>query len=185
MKALIIYAHPKTEGQNSLMFQEIKKNLKKKKISFSIIDLYKDKFNPVLNANEHYTSGNRFISSQVKKYQKKLTDSEYLIFIYPIWWYSMPAIMKGFLDKVLTARFAFKFKNKLPIGLLKNKAIILCSSGAPAWFYKVKGDSNKKVIKDTLKFCGVKTSYFLIGSADTSENSERVKKLALKVSNLL
>jgi hypothetical protein len=46
-----------------------------------------------------------------KKIQKQITESNHLIFIYPVWWGSMPAILKGFFDRVLTPGFAFRFND--------------------------------------------------------------------------
>ena len=116
MKTLIIYAHPKTEGHCSTILYEVKKVMKEKKKKYDLIDLYKIKYDPILHDEEHYTAGegHRKVSKENKKFQKMIKDTNELIFIYPIWWGSMPAILKGFIDRVFTSHFAYQYKGPIP-----------------------------------------------------------------------
>ena len=185
MKTLIIYAHPNTPAHNPKILEEVKVGLKKLKQDYEIIDLYKLKYDPILHEDEHYTSGNYNISRQNKEFQKKIKQSKNLIFIYPIWWNSMPAILKGFIDRVFTGRFAFIYKNKMPVGLLKGKrAIVFTSSGAPNIFYKIieRSFGSKQMTRYILHFCGIKSKFFNIGSSiELNENQKnKIKKQVLK-----
>ena len=109
---LIIYAHPNKEGNCGKILNFTEKTLKEKNIGYELIDLYENKYNPCLLDKEHYTSGKFEISEQNKAFQKQIQENKNIIFIYPIWWGSMPAILKGFFDRVFTSRFAFKYKKK-------------------------------------------------------------------------
>lgn len=104
----IIYAHPWNKSYNHAIFKSITEVLKTTEEPFQVIDLYEDKFNPVYSAEELrlYSKGETNYPL-VKEYQNKLKDSSELIFIFPIWWYSMPSILKGFLDKVFLPKFAY------------------------------------------------------------------------------
>jgi len=181
MKTLIIYANPDKTGYCGQYLKELEKKLKEKKQNYEIIDLYEDKFNPVLSLEEHYTSGHKKISKEILNYQKKITESNSLIFIYPNWWNSVPAILKGFFDRTLTPGFAYKYINKIPNQLLKNKkAIILSSTGAPKIydFFIMKSRFIKTVKINTLNFCGIKTKSFVIYSANklTDKHKQKIKK---------
>ena len=68
-----------------------------------VIDLYKEEFDPV-------SFGDNKIAPDVEKHQTLIKDAHCLVFIYPIWWFRAPAILEGWIDRVFTLGFAFKFK---------------------------------------------------------------------------
>jgi NAD(P)H dehydrogenase (quinone) len=166
MKVLIIYAHPGTPGHCPLILREVESVLKEKKMDFKTLDLYKMHYDPILHENEHYTSGNKELSEETKAIQQDIMESDHLIFIYPVWWYSMPAMLKGFLDKVLTPRFAYVYEGYIPKGLLKGKkATIFFTTGGPRLYYLFIGNPTKKIMSMTLSFMGIKSRFIHIGNA--------------------
>jgi NAD(P)H dehydrogenase (quinone) len=189
MNALIIYSHPKTGGFCEAILEETKEVLAAKNISAEILDLYTLDYNPVLLGDEHYTRGNKNISQQTSSFQDSIRKSDLLIFIYPIWWGTMPAILKGFFDKTFVSGFGFEYRGKIPVGLLKGKkSIVMFTSGAPSVFsFLFQANRPKKHIeKDILGFCGIKAKAYQFGSATSfSDNEkERIKKFvgkALKI----
>ncbi|NTV23895.1 MAG: NAD(P)H-dependent oxidoreductase [Nanoarchaeota archaeon] len=170
---LIIYAHP-GEGHCSFILEETKACLSRDKENFEVLDLYKMGFDPVLPRKEHNTSGKGIPDMHIAKVQEKIKKAKTMIFIYPVWWGTMPAIMKGFFDRVFTSGFAFKYTNKMPQGLLKDKrAIVLATSGAPAILNNI-GFANKAlqgIKSDILEWCGIRTKLFVFGSALDPEKS--------------
>lgn len=138
---LIIYAHPGTEGFNSRILDRARQFLDEKGEEYEVIDLYGINYDPVLKKEEHYTAGNKTITEENLEFQKKIKQASKLMFIYPVWWGGMPAILKGFLERVFTPGFAFKYrKDKLiksiPDKLLADKkAVCLITSGGPEIFY--------------------------------------------------
>ncbi|MCF7872052.1 NAD(P)H-dependent oxidoreductase [Candidatus Woesearchaeota archaeon] len=186
-EVLIVFAHPSKEGHNVLIFNNVKKLLKEKNLNYSVVDLYKDKFNPVLEDTELYTQGKRELSKQVFNYQNLIKEHEKLIFIFPIWWNGPPAILKGFFDKVLTGRFAFTYKEItrnlfIPIKLLiGKKAAVFYTTGSPKIAFEgyLGGRGRKVVCKDILGFCGIKSKGFILDNAKKiDENTQtRVSKL--------
>lgn len=185
METLIIYAHPKTKGYCPEIMSEVLKQLKIRGLKYDVIDLYKIKYDPVLHEKEHYTAGGYDVSKQNKEFQSKIKKAKKLIFIYPIWWASMPAILKGFIDRVFVGRFAFTYVNGVPKGLLKGrKAAIFTTSGAPKFFsWLFQGGSTIKGIKNMiLGFCGIKSKVFQLGSAQeyNSKRKGEIRKLVKK-----
>ncbi|MBT7903655.1 NAD(P)H-dependent oxidoreductase [Candidatus Woesearchaeota archaeon] len=190
MKTLIIFAHPNTKGHSKTILTEIKKYFKSHKLEYELLDLHKIKYDPVLHEEEHYTAGNRNITKQNKEFQQKISDSNNLIFIYPIWWGTMPAILKGFFDKILTPRFAYEYKNKIPTGLLKGKqATIFMTTGAKRWMTRIfMGDRSKKHIEsDILRFCGIKSKTYYIDNCTklTEDQENKIKTIVKKGLNKL
>jgi len=175
----IIYAHPRKESFNHAILERVIDTCKKTNQEYQVIDLYKEKFDPVMHENELYTAGKEYrnISKQTKKYQDMVSKSKKLIFIYPTWWNTMPAIMKGFIDKVFTGHFAFKYKQLpiinfgMPVGLLKEKkALVITTTGAPAYLASLAlGNRMLTIMKrDILGFCGIKATSLQIGKASGS-----------------
>ncbi len=180
---LIIYAHPNRDGHCGFFLSTLEKKLQGRDIEYELVDLYEDNFGPVLKPSEHYTSGRREIAPEVLKIQEKIKDSEKLVFIYPTWWQNTPSILKGFIDRVFTPHFAYKYEGKIPRGLLKGKkALILTSTGAPRILTKLtSADRSVKVLrKDTLKFCGIKSRAFVVDKA-LKLTEAREKKIEKKV----
>jgi len=187
---LIIYANPHKSGFSGFILENLQKKLNQKKISYEVLDLYEMNYQPALIKEEHYTSGNYKISDQNKEIQEKITNSNNLVFIYPIWWQNMPAILKGFVDRIFTPRFAFKYVGKFPMGLLKGKkAAVFTTAGSPRLIANLLfGDRGIKVMtKDTLGFCGIKAKSFPVGSAREldEKQKEKMKKLVKKAVNYL
>lgn len=128
------------------------------------------------------------LEPDLKKTQVDILWADHLIFIYPIWWMNMPAILKGFCDRVFLPGFAFKYEFGIPRGLLKGKtAEIIVSSGGPKIFYQfLAGKIAIKVLKNNiLKFCGIKTKRVIIYSrilkGDYKNILEKIKKTKIKI----
>ncbi len=135
MKTLIIYAHPYEKSYNASLLQQIQKKLKDTNQSHDLLDLYKEKFNPVISLGELalYSRG-KGLDPKVDEYQKRITEAEHVIFVFPVWWYDLPAILKGFLDKVLLKDWAYEMSNiGIPKGKLTHikKAIVIGTMKSP------------------------------------------------------
>lgn len=184
-KYLIIYAHPNHEGHNGYFLETFTKKLKQESLSFEIIDLYAEKYEASLKADELYSAGKRNISKENKIIQEKIKNSTHLLFIYPTWWQNMPAILKGFFDRVFTSGFAFRYENALPLGLLKNKkAALFTTTGGPSIYEKllIQTPSLKLAGKHILSFCGIKNRGFMLCSANNLEkNKKEIEKIADKI----
>jgi NAD(P)H dehydrogenase (quinone) len=154
MKTLLIIAHPKEKSTNRTIFEFVKKDLKQKGNELRIIDLYKDNFECRIFLSKEEEKEKLF-----KKYQEDIKWSKRIIFFFPIWWQSYPAVLKGFFDKILSPDFAFKYgKTGFPIGLLKGReAVVIRTFGGPYFFSKMTGFGSWGALKTgTLKFCGIK-----------------------------
>ena len=101
MKTTIILAHPWHGSFNKSIMDTTIEQLVLKKKDYQIIDLNKDQFNPVLNESDLslYSKG-QSRDQLVNQYQKMLSDSDELVFIFPVWWFDVPDILKGFLTRL-------------------------------------------------------------------------------------
>jgi NAD(P)H dehydrogenase (quinone) len=174
---LIIYAHPDHESHAKYTLQLVTDKLSSRNQTFEVIDLYKIKFNPILSSAEIYdrTKGP---PKDVLNFHDKIMAAEHLIFIYPIWWNTMPAILKGFFDRVFTAGFGFRYVNAIPVGLLKGKTatafVTTGSSNFLTWFFL--GNRFKDVIKkDILGFCGIPAKVYHTDHAYAFTDYQKLK----------
>jgi len=124
LKASVILAHPYSKSFNHAIFNMVNETLVSLGITVYQHDLYKEKFNPVLTESELGLDKSDDIL--VNKYAAELIESDYLIFIHPNWWGQPPAILKGYIDRILRPPYAYDFPKDgtgggLPIEKLNGK----------------------------------------------------------------
>lgn len=125
-----------------------------------IRDLYEMNFNPVLTTDdfEALKSGN--LPQDISTEQKHIEEADFIWVVFPIWWSSMPAILKGYIDRVLLSGFAYRMEGDEPIGLLKGKKVVILNSmGMSTEDYKNSGmfDALKLTIdKGVFEFSGMR-----------------------------
>lgn len=201
MKTLVIYAHPSTPGHCAEILKQVKAELKKRRESFEVLDLYDMRYDAVMHEDEHYTTPeHRKVTVLNQQIQQKISQSNNLIFIYPIWWNAMPAILKGFMEKVFTPKFAFSYVRlwyaswlfgAVPMPLLKGKrAAVLTTSSSKTWvFWLFEGQYRglRIMIHDTLGFFGIKAKNFHLGGAIklTDANKAKIRRNVVSALNWL
>ncbi|WP_432400400.1 NAD(P)H-dependent oxidoreductase [Wukongibacter sp. M2B1] len=187
MKTTIIFAHPWHGSFNKAIMDTIVMELNTKKKGYQIIDLNKETFDPVLNESELalYSRG-EYEDVLVEKYQDMLKYSDEVIFIFPMWWYSVPAVLKGFIDKVMLKNFAYKEEKYRLKGLLTNvkRTTVVTTSQAPTWYLKyVAGNPIKRsFIQGTLKQIGFKNIKWINSDYTTSGTDKKRKSFLNKIS---
>lgn len=123
MKHLIISAHPNPQSFNRALVEEVIKATRQAEVETVVRDLYTLDFNPVLSWRELNASMEGIVPAEIKFEQKLITEADLITFIYPLWWMGFPAILKGYLDRVLSYGFAYQNENNVSVGLLGNKKI--------------------------------------------------------------
>ena len=123
MKHLIISAHPNPQSFNRALVEEVIKATRQAGGETVVRDLYTLDFNPVLSWRELNASIKGIVPAEIKFEQKLITEADLITFIYPLWWMGFPAILKGYLDRVLSYGFAYQNENNISVGLLGHKKI--------------------------------------------------------------
>lgn len=166
MKTTILLAHPWHGSFNKAIFDTITNKLTSLNKPFQVIDLNKDGFNPVMTEKElALFSKGQFLDPLVGKYQKMLAETDKLIIIFPIWWGDSPAILKGFIDKVMLKGFAYNPGEDGLIGNLTHikKAYVITTSETPTIVYKeyLGNPIDNIFIKIILENIGIKDSIWI------------------------
>lgn len=139
MKNLIIYVNPEKESFSHEIMEFVKEYSLKKGHEVEIRDLYKIDFNPVLNLEEIQSLDRGEVLPDVKREQEYLQWAEVITFIYPIWW-EIPAMMKGYFDRVFSYKYAYILEDDEPKGLLPPKKVFkFTPMGTPREVYEKNG----------------------------------------------
>ena len=128
-KVFVVYGHYDDKSFNASIKNTFIESAKERGHEIDCVDLYKEKFNPVFAGEKP--------DEIVLNHRKRIEKCNVIVLIAPIWNFRMPAIVEGWIDKVLAPPWAFSFKKLVgnygyPQGKLKDKkAIIFCTYGSP------------------------------------------------------
>ncbi|MFB3851197.1 MAG: NAD(P)H-dependent oxidoreductase [Acidobacteriota bacterium] len=166
MKIAIIYAHPNPKSFNAAVCEKVISSLNSIKAEYRLIDLYKENFKTSLDAKDFESLAKGEMPQDVVKYQKDILWADKLIFIFPVWWWSYPAILKGFIDRVFLKGFAYDFDQNGLVKLLKHqKALVFMTTGGPKEGYEKNNAVEilkRPLSEGVLSFCGIDNTDFHI-----------------------
>ena len=128
MNHLVIYAHPNPKSFSNAIRHTVVKTLREKGETVEEIDLYAMGFQPVLSGSDLAAAQKGGVVPEIQQEQARITRSDRLVVIFPLWWGGMPAILKGYFDRVLTHGFAFKAGRGGVQGLLAGKSVALVTA---------------------------------------------------------
>lgn len=158
MYTTVIYAHPWDRSFSHLVLERTIALLREAGDEVQVIDLYEDEFNPAMSEKDLslYNEG-KSTDPLVEKYNAILDKTDRVILIFPIWWYNMPAMLRGFFDKVMLKGSAYYGDDT---GLhasreMKDTVILTTSSDTTDNLVNKFGDAiNGSVINATFKAIG-------------------------------
>lgn len=160
-RILIINGHPNKNSYCNALTKAYAQGAVKAGHEIAILNLHELNFN--LNFNGSYSGEQKQeLEADLKFAQEKITWANHLVIIHPVWWGSVPALLKGFFDKTLLPGFAFKYKKDSAFWdmlLIGKTASIIYTSDTPPWFYKLfyHAPSVNMLRNRVLGFCGIKT----------------------------
>lgn len=159
MKHLIVYSHPNPKSFCHAILDSVNEALREKKHEVVVRDLYEMKFDPILKGSDFvgFKSGN--IPADIKTEQAHIVWADVMTMIYPVWWTGLPAMIKGYIDRVYSFGFAYSMGANGIVKLLTTKKVIVFNTqGTPKEVYAQSGmtDAMKKT-SDTgiFDFCGI------------------------------
>jgi NAD(P)H dehydrogenase (quinone) len=163
MKTLIITAHPSSHGFTHAIAETLRDARTEKGYEVEILDLYKtDLKQDFLKFEEPREMKN---PDPVREaIQAKMKWADEFIVIHPLWWLSMPAIMKNFLDHNITSPFAFHYENgkRIP-GLCGKSARLYITCDGSFLLYVMLGlPFIVNWVIGIFTFCGIQTDYFKV-----------------------
>ncbi|OEH86399.1 NAD(P)H dehydrogenase [Desulfuribacillus stibiiarsenatis] len=182
MKTLIIYTHPNHESLSYAFLQEALKGCKENEaiLDIQILDLYEEKFDPILIFNKEKRRRDMAKDPDLIKYREQLLWADKIVFIYPIWWGRPPAMLMGYIDKMFAAGFAYEDKGGLlPDGLLKGKSVVCisCMKGPTLYPLFWLNNAHKALMKKALlQYVGIKkVKFFEFGNMESPKGKQQIK----------
>jgi NAD(P)H dehydrogenase (quinone) len=179
MKLLIVNSHQEKMSFNAALVEKSLSVLKELGHEIKLSDLYAMKFDPVAGRKDfpelgetdyinymleqQKASASGAFSQDIKTEQEKLKWADTVIIHFPIWWFSVPAILKGWFDRVFAAGITWDFGRIYEQALLRGKrAMLVVTTGGPEEFYSKKGAHGTTIDEvlytvnhGTLYFCGM------------------------------
>lgn len=153
MKIVIVFNHPYEGSFCNAILQSVTNGLAKTDHQVDLIHLDKDNFNPVMSAADLKSfRDKKAIDPQVIEYSNRIKDADHLIFIFPIWWELMPAMTKGFIDKVVFPGVAYDYTNASntlmkPLWTKLNGVTMITTMNTPNFLYTlIFGNAIKKAM---------------------------------------
>ncbi|MGD8789839.1 MAG: NAD(P)H-dependent oxidoreductase [Burkholderiales bacterium] len=140
MGVLVVYAHPNPQSFNHAILDHFTKGLTEAGHTTDVVDLYGIDFDPCVRLADlaQFTDGE--MPSDVVEQQQKVTNADGIAMIHPIWGWSFPAILKGWMDRVFSYGFAYEAGERGVRGLLEDrKTTVMSTAGGPEEFYETAG----------------------------------------------
>jgi len=181
MNILIIIGHPLKGSYNHALAKAFVAGASKKSNTVKTLDVSELNLNLLMEGYKKEVH----VSEAVAQAQELVSWANHLVLVYPIWWSTMPALLKSFFEQVFVSGFAFTYQHSTKVvkwdkHLTGKSAQVISTMDAPPWYYKYfAGDPGYGTVKGILKFCGVKLkgrTYF--GSVKMSTEAQRKNWLA-------
>ena len=180
MNILVVFTHPNDDSFGSAIKEKITQGLIDADHKVQVHDLYRDGFNPILTKSELLGETKPDENFHVKKYQEDIEWSQRIIIVHPVWWCNVPAMLKGYFDRVLSLDFAYearKGKRKPMLGGRKGILVQTFDTEETVEIEKCEDTSYKTVI-NIWKICGIKDWHrFAMFNVQISELEQREKWL--------
>jgi len=180
MKHLIIYAHPKSDSLNNHLKRTLSEHLTNTNQEVVVRDLYQLNFDPILSLKDLSGQIKGRVADDVKTEQEFIAWADCITFIYPIWWTGLPAIMKGYIDRVFSYGFAYRYDQGIQKGLLEGKtAIIINTHGKSNVEYRESGIGKALSLTSDngiYRYCGLEVKrHFFFDKADRADQQTIVQ----------
>jgi NAD(P)H dehydrogenase (quinone) len=197
MRALVVYCHPRTESFTAAVRDVVIGRLEAAGIETRLLDLYASGFDPCLSGEDH--AGYQDAPQNRAKVAAHCDDIEWcdtLLFVYPTWWYGLPAMLKGWLDRVLLPEVAFRMPDE-PGGAIRPglthivRLGVFTTCGASRWLTFWVGAPGKRTLLRGLRIlCGPRcrtafTAHYLMDSSTPDSRSAHLERVAHTVDRLM
>ena len=187
-KIFIIYGYYDNKSFNASIKNTFIETAKENGHTVDCVDLYKEKFDPVFSGGEP--------GEDVLDHRKRISNSDIIVLIAPIWNFRMPAIVEGWIDKVLAPPWAFRFKKLFgnygyPLGNLKGKkAVVFCTYGSPQFAVRTffLNMPTKRLRRGVFNICGITDvtyrRYFAVPFVENKKREKYLKDVKKTANNI-
>lgn len=186
-RALVVVAHPCDDSFCHAVADAAERGLLAGGHTIDRIDLSAEGFRAAMSRDERdaYDSDDPIIDAQVAEHARRLQAADVLVFVYPTWWAGLPAVLKGWLERVMVPGVGFRFDEqtgKVRPGLTHVRRIVGISTyGSPKWYVTLVNDAGRRILTRALRMsCGwrARPTWMGLYALDTTTDSDRARFLA-------
>lgn len=186
MQALVVLAHPLSDSLCAHLAQQAVDALRARGATVDVLDLYAEGFEPALTAAErrlHYATPEP--GPEIVALQQRLAAVDTLVLVFPTWWFSLPAMLKGWFDRVWAPKFAFEHGTPIkPLLTGLKSCLVVTTLGSPWWIDTlVMRQPVKRVLKTGLLLACAPQAKFHMLSLHEAETVD-ARRVALFVGKL-
>jgi NAD(P)H dehydrogenase (quinone) len=190
MNFTVILAHPNPGSFNHAIAEAVADTLRETGHTVTVHDLYAERFDPLLPADE--IPRNAALPCAIEGHCKEIAGVDGIVIVHPDWWGMPPAILKGWIDRVLRPGVAYRFEETdsgegIPVGLLKARAVLVFNtSNTPAQREQdIFGDPLERIWKDCIvSFCGIPVCHRRMFGVIVTSTAEQRKAWLEEVKSL-
>jgi NAD(P)H dehydrogenase (quinone) len=185
MRVLYVYCHPLEESFHAAIRAGAIEGLVAARHEVDLVDLYAEKFDPVLSADErrnyHDISRNR---AGIEDHVRRLQSAEALVVQFPVWCFGPPAMLKGYFDRLLMPGVAFDLSDPARVRpLLGNLSRIagITTYGRSRWRAIAVGDPPRKIVTRYLAWFagrGTRVGYHALYHMNVASDARRAAFMA-------
>ena len=154
---LVIDAHPNPGSLCTALAGRYAESARQAGADVTVVALRDLRFDPILHQGYR---GEQPLEPDLRRAQGLIESSTHLCLVTPLWWGSVPALLKGFFDRAFQRGWAYRYlPNGHPLGLLAGRsARVLLTTDSPGWYLRLlQGDPTvRQLVRSTLRFCGFK-----------------------------
>lgn len=137
MHVLAIFSHPRRDSFTGSILDQFKHGVTEAGHSIEIADLYREGFEPRLQPEDYAQFKGQPMPEMIIREHIRFERADALAFVFPVWWWSFPAILKGWIDRVWCEGWAYTFQPQRSRGLLQNRpTILLATAGSRESTYR-------------------------------------------------
>lgn len=178
MNILVINGHSSKNSLSGKLAETYFKAAKDKGFQSQLIHLADLKFDPILREGYKVI---QTLEPDLIMMQQNILDANHVVFVSPVWWGAVPALLKGFLDRTLIPGFAFKYRQNSPMWdklLVGRSARIIVLSDGPTWWnrFMMNDPFVNMLKKSVLEFCGFKVKVSKFGGIKNL-SPEKIQKI--------
>lgn len=180
---LVVLAHPLPESFAASAAKTVVEALKSKGHEVDLLDLYAEDFDPRLTAAEraaYMESG--YQPTEVADIVQRLKAADGLVLVFPQWWFNLPAIMKGFIDRIFVPGVAFEHDKAggriVPLMTHIRTFWVMTSTGSPWWVvYLYMGNPVRRILKrGVAAFCAKGVGFRMLAIHDMDRATDDKRK---------
>jgi putative NADPH-quinone reductase len=181
MHVVVVVAHPDTSSFNHAIASTAARSLTRAGHEVTVLDLYAEGFRTAMSRDERsaYHSDRPLLDPMAERHADIVKAAEALVFVYPTWWSTMPAILKGWLERVMVPGVGFVFDDHHHVrrGLTKVRCIVGISTyGAKRYYVRALHDNGRRMLLRALRLNTAiltRRSFLALYEMDTRTDQQR------------